>query len=514
MERRQRIFLFIVTTLVVIFAAVLMILKNTREQTLPAPVPIPTLDRTVPPQPPTQTPEAVETTPAPSGEARQTPTIDEQQVFYVAPDGKEENDGSEDHPWPLQYALDHPNDIMPGATIWLKEGEYTGPFTSLLQGEEGRPITVRAIPGQRAVLSSDELVIDIATSQYVNFWGLEIKPIENPRNPDLREDLRGSYGVRINQSKDSHHIKFINMIVHDMPAQGFGWWQANRDSEIYGSLIFFNGITQFEHGIYLHNTDGEKRIVDNIIFDNASHGIHAYGEKDYQKLNNITLEGNTVFNNGSIGFITNQGRYGVFKRNILVGGSSHEANNPVIRDNYTYFPGTVGEAFNLGYKAGSDHAVVENNYFAGGQVKLGGRNSDLMMDKNTIMGTGLFGGFNLASANNVMLQIKPVNSELFVRPNQHEPGRANITIYNWTLQDIVTLDAEDLERIDIKEGDRYELRNVQDYFEDVIEGTYDGSNIAVPMNNHTVAQPMGLSFKPPSTFPEFGVFVLLVTPGQ
>ncbi|NLG98361.1 MAG: hypothetical protein GX491_19275, partial [Chloroflexi bacterium] len=48
-----------------------------------------------------------------------------------------------------------------------------------------------------------------------------------------------------------------------------------------------------------------------------------------------------------------------------------------------------------------------------------------------------------------------------------------------------------------------------DYFGDVLEGTYDGKGLTIKMTGHSVAQPIGLKFKPDTTFPEFGVFVLI-----
>jgi hypothetical protein len=149
-----------------------------------------------------------------------TPALPGAKNYFVAPDGNKANDGSEEQPWELQYALNHPDIIQPGDTIWLRGGEYRGSYTLRLEGEEDRPITVRAVPGERAIVMNHDLVLDISTSSYVNLWGLEITATENSRDPVEREE--SAYGVRINQGKDSHHIKFINMIVHDMPAQGFG----------------------------------------------------------------------------------------------------------------------------------------------------------------------------------------------------------------------------------------------------------------------------------------------------
>lgn len=508
-EKNQKNFLIFIVGLVLLLAIALLVYRGIILRT-PA-VKTPTAIAFGTNQP---TPTAIQRTSTPfvpsntqtSPQITVTPSQEPVQVFYAAPDGSADGNGTKELPWSLQFVLNGPQQIQPGDTVFLVGGTYIGPFSAELDGAEGRPITIRAMPGERAILTSDELVLDIGETSYVNFWGLEIAPISNSRNSTTRSE--GAYGVRVNQGKPSHDIKFINMLVHDMPAQGFGWWQANTNSEIYGSLIFFNGVNQFDHGLYVHNSEGEKRITDNIIFDNASHGIHAYGEKDYQEINNLTIEGNTVFNNGSIGFSTTRQTWSTFKRNILVGGYQ-VAQNPVILDNYTYYPNGTGISFNLGYRAGTKDAVVENNYFAGGRIEMGGVNSEIKMEKNTILGFGINLISDFSASLNDMVRARPSQPRIFVRPNQYEPGRANITVYNWSKQEKITLSAEDLKDVQITAGEQYELHNVQDYFDDVIQGTYDGQSIDVPMINHSVAQPMGLSFKPQTTFPEFGCFVLI-----
>jgi hypothetical protein len=229
-------------------------------------------------------------------------------------------------------------------------------------------------------------------------------------------------------------------------------------------------------------------------------------------LNNIHIEGNTVFNNGSIGYSTSREMFGIYKRNILIGGMLI-AQNPVVKNNYTYYPNASGESLNLGYRAGSDHAIVKNNYFAGGSIEMGGTNNDLLVSENTFVGFGFASLSNVpAGGGNNWSIFSPGVDQIFVRPNQYEPGRANITIYNWHLLDTVTLGAEHLKGVEIRKGDRFRLHNVQDYFEDVISGVYNGESIEISMNGRSVAQPLGLDFKPDSTFPEFGAFVLIVEP--
>jgi hypothetical protein len=92
----------------------------------------------------------------------------------------------------------------------------------------------------------------------------------------------------------------------------------------------------------------------------------------------------------------------------------------------------------------------------------------------------------------------------FVRPNRFEPGRANIVIFNWNHVSSVDLDVS---KAGLKPGDGYEIHTAQDYFGDVKTGTFDGKPITVSMIDRSVALPVGVP-APPSTFPEFGVFVI------
>jgi hypothetical protein len=428
-------------------------------------------------------------------------------AFYVSTNGSSSSDGSASRPWSLAFALSHPSALRAGDTVWVRGGTYTGQFTSKLKGASDAPITIRAYPGERAILrNSGGPVLDIYQTTYVNFWGLEITGSFSTRSPSRSES---TYGIRTYQSGTSHNIKFINMIVHDTQAQGFGWWQAMTDSEVYGSLFYYNGTTQLDHGIYTTNASGTHAMVNNFFFDNASHGVHAYTESSSKALNNIYMEGNTLFNNGSIGYQTTKGTYGTYKRNILIGGTVR-VNNATVTNNYTYYPGSSGASLNLGYAAGSSNSRVTNNYFAGGEMDLGGSQSGLSMTGNTIFAPAGLGGFSTSTfPNNTYVSSKPKTLTVFVRPNKYEPNRANITIYNWPRQNTVSIGADSLGGVAMKAGDRYELRNVQNYFSDVITGVYDGKAIQVPMTGRSVAQPMGLSFKPASTFPEFGAFVLI-----
>jgi len=114
--------------------------------------------------------------------------------------------------------------------------------------------------------------------------------------------------------------------------------------------------------------------------------------------------------------------------------------------------------------------------------------------------------------NSTYIDSVPTGTKVFVRPNNYEPNRANIIIYNWDKANTVAVDVSSV----LNPGDSYELRSVQDYFGDVTTGVYGGGELIIQMTGRTSAKPIGYDqvtswyHNPlqPTTFPEFGVFVI------
>jgi hypothetical protein len=101
---------------------------------------------------------------------------------------------------------------------------------------------------------------------------------------------------------------------------------------------------------------------------------------------------------------------------------------------------------------------------------------------------------------------RPTGTWVFLRPNQYEPGRAHIIVYNWDQEASVSVDISSL----LPVGAGYEVRSAQDYLgSPVLSGTYNGGNLRLPMSGLQVARPIGYDYVPQSTAPEFNVFVLI-----
>jgi hypothetical protein len=233
-------------------------------------------------------------------------------------------------------------------------------------------------------------------------------------------------------------------------------------------------------------------------------------DETYDAIQNYALEGNVVFNSG----IDN---HNSASRNMLIGGDNGVlVKNCTIKNNYSYYPQTAeADTFNLGGYAGSKNTgssnnTVTGNYFVGGYTRITAPYTKLQFSGNTIYGKTA--GFTAAEfPSNTYQAARPSTNTIVVRLNEYDPERATIIIYNWQNLSDVTIP---LPAGLLSQGDSYELRNVQDYFSDIRKRTYDGGgSISIPMTGHTVAAPVGWKAAP-TTFPEFGVFVMLRTGGD
>lgn len=468
--------------------------------------------------------------------------------FYVSPTGSPSGDGSSTNPWDLQTALHHPAAVKPGSTIWLRggtypSGPYFGGFLSTLTGTADAPIVVRQYPGERATVTDHFY----AAGAYTWFWGFEITssaPTATGTDYEYLVLVYSGVGQR-----------FINLVLHDGSNTGVAsfapLYTTATQTTIHGCLIYNNG-THFnrDHGLYLQNdvATGSVTVTDNIVFNNEAFGLHVYSGLAGGALSGFHIEGNVFFGNGSISTPVNR------NNEILIGGAA-AASNIVVRDNYTYRE--VAPAFSpykmaaaIGYTGGSKangDVVLENNYFVGGlymnQWSSAAVRGNLFYDYAGPMVliepsvSGYTGGTNQFYGDSTTSSwMHPPNAAtdfatwktqtgfstpgsfgsgappnlVVVRPNQYEPGRANIIVYNWAQQATVSVDLAGVLNV----GDRYVVQNVQDFYgTPVASGTYGGGAIQLPMVGITPPAPIGRSFTPPPvTGPTFNAYVVMKTP--
>jgi hypothetical protein len=458
---------------------------------------------------------------------------------YPPPYGLTNGSGATDAPWDLATALagGHSHQLQAGDTVWIRGGTYPGNFRTALQGQPGSPIQFRQYPGERAIIDGS-LAASGSDLWFVGFEIMQSHPLQVVDRVLEANTVNG---------------RFINLVLHDAGFSGVSMADdAGSGVELYGCIIYNNGWRDnIDHGIYAHNsTAGTKSIRDNVVFNNFARGIQVY-EDGAATIQNFAVTGNIAFNNGTIA-------NGSTEVNLLISARALTTGMQAT-DNLLYFsPGEDGIQLRLGNYDVSDSALynkgidVENNFAVGGtlglemqyqwaqatvhnNVFIGNSGTDvvhtggpavnvydwsgnvyyrdpaaLAWAQNALeysfndwkLATGLGGSDSVISA-------LPTTT-VFLRPNQYEPGRAFIVVYNFGNDNPVNVDLSGI----VSPGHHYDIRNVQALFDAPVDsGTYGGGPVAIPMTGVTPPRPIGRS-SPRSaqrTGPNFDVFLVTST---
>jgi hypothetical protein len=427
--------------------------------------------------------------------------------WFAAPDGTPGGDGSLAAPWDLATALASPAALAPGSTLWLRGGTYAGAFTSTLTGTAEAPIVVRSYPGELAVLDgagSPDVTL-VLNGGYAWYWGLEV----------TNSGGNHTFGDRPNGlDVNGKFLKLINSYIHDgggnfMYASMTEPDQDSEGLELYGTLFYLQGVNpEYEgdrshgHAIYSQNFQSKKVLRENLVFNGFSWGIHCYAENpEKYVIDGFDFIGNVTFN-------TNSAKSGplVNGNDFLVGGyTGVYAANILLEENFSWAQGP-SNSVKLGYDVTQNqNVVIQGNHFAGG-FELGLWDS-VTMSGNTIYGD--YSGFEAASYPDNDFLAGPQGVEVFVRPNEYEPGRGHVIVYNGVDAATATADLSSV----LPVGSHYEIKNAQEPLgASLVEGTYDGAPVTLPLGELHPQQPVGL---PDAILPEeetgraFNVFLVL-----
>ena len=429
--------------------------------------------------------------------------------IFASPTGISSATGTIDDPLDLATALASTSIVQQGETLWLMEGTYRGSFTSNLRGTSLLPISVKPLPGKRAIIDGNNLSGSSALSikgEWTNYYGLEVMSSstthvssETGSNPT---DLVTNSGVTVT----GPNTKVINFIVHDNVGSGMNSWSNAPDSELYGNIIYNNGWTGPDrghgHAIYAQNNTGTKKLTNNIIFFGYGTGIHVYTEGG--QMNNFDVQHNTWFMTGA-----SDPRASQKKDNCLIGGFQ-PVNNLTLKNNLGYSENSRGTRLGYGGNVTSQDAVLADNYLNENFWVAGEWTSLDISNTSVFRGlTGSASSFiaNGASGNIVQSTPPGIGNKVFVKANDHDPRRARIVIYNH--DDAATVDV-DLNTV-LKTGEAYRIHSSFALFEaPMTEGVYDGSPVSIPMGTIAPPQPTGSNDVTDEDYPhkKFGVFIV------
>jgi len=377
------------------------------------------------------------------------PRVAEGQEHYVAPEGKAENAGTKDAPWDIGSALGGKQRIAAGSIIWLRRGRYVYPVRNSRQGgngfkvnvggAEGKPVHVRAVPGERVTIDGG---FDVA-GRYLWLWDLEFALADDwrPREP-APQGANTVFNVPtgVLNITGGTDVRIINCVSHHN-TMGVGFWKHVKHGEIHGCIIYDNGFVGADrpHGpaLYTQNQTGTPRLVtDNIIGGNFSLALQCYGSKIDEMVNDFVIEGNIEFapRKEARGRTYNQ-----------LGG--RQSRNMVFKGNFVY-----GFDVRLGTEAGQTgegNVIVRASY------------NGPTPEKNTLIRDPA--------------QSEPV---AMLRPNKYDPRRANLVVSNWSKAEKVEADLGAF----LKKGDKYRIMSPLDFYgRPLAEGVYDEKPVGIPM---------------------------------
>lgn len=249
-------------------------------------------------------------------------------TYYVAADGKADNDGSKEKPWPsVEYAL---SKVGGGHTIIVRPGIYRGPIQIVKQyaGTEEHPTVIKSEVKWEAVIigAPDHVISNADGCDWVVIDGFEA--------------MGGRYdGIKMNG--DYNTVR--NCWVHNNKAMGIAM-HNQKGGVIENNLIEFNGDhIQFDHGVY---ADGDGLTIRaNIVRHNASYGLHLY-----PSIKNSIIADNLVYGQ-------------VRRRGIIVACPEGGGKNMIVNN-------TVVENQPIAIWDGDGEAVVNNILVADGEVFL------------------------------------------------------------------------------------------------------------------------------------------------
>ena len=365
-----------------------------------------------------------------------------------------------------------------------------------------------------------------------NWWNLPVR--ERPTYSGKGANLEFNMGGQLIIAYGCEGVQLVNLYVHDnISGGGFGLWNPARNMLVYGNLLIRNGWEDkgrgHGHGCYIQNGwpddrfgDSVKTFRHNITAYNHSTGMKSYGSRPC--IRSTHFFGNIYFCNGMLSWTNGSANY-------LAGCGRNYMDDIVLKDNFFYQPdsitGDVGGTVYLGWGRKDKRTCVftGNHVFGGGSAAVTAfhwqsltftgntiyddkthlnvraeeeRMKNWVWDENTYYDNGkpkpLNGPQGAASfeewktqtgfdAKSKWLPEKPKGVQTFLTPNEFDPNRAHIVVYNWDHRPAVDLDLANF----LKKGDRFVIYDVLEYRgEPVAHGEYEGGTVSTEMRERKI----------------------------
>ena len=372
-------------------------------------------------------------------------------ILYVAPDGKDSNDGSEAKP--LRSIAKAVEKAQPGTAIRLKPGEYTPggsliAFIENLRGTADKPIWIGGMPGEaRPVLKGGNEAIHVVRGSYLVFHDMEITGAKgngfnfddggdfNDMNAASNIVFRGIYIHNIGSGGNQDNFKFSglnNYYVYDCEASFGGTGDSSGIDQVgcHNALITRNyfhdqggNAFQFKGGSF------DAVITQNLLVECGERAVIMGGTTDlelfrpslsatavnHEAVNIYTYSNVIIGTLAPFAFVSARNCYainntvispGYFLFRILQeGGVDGACRGNTVANNIFYYGNEVQEHINIGRNTEPETFVVKNNLFYNYDAPSSRFEiPDMMNFENSIFGVNP--GFLSVQNNNLQLSGK------------------------------------------------------------------------------------------------------------
>ena len=198
-------------------------------------------------------------------------------VFYIAPNGDNNNVGSEALPWRnLNHAV---YALKAGETVLVKNGTYQESLYINKSGLPGKPITYKAYLGHKPKIEINKKQLEgilIQGASYINVEGFEV--VYTAPGAEAAKGEQTDNGIDISNADSAlpHHINIKNNNVHGFPGGGI--------FTVLADYVTFEGNTVWGNAVWAKWGNSGISMYQNVDFDQKT-GYH------------MIIRGNTVYKN-------------------------------------------------------------------------------------------------------------------------------------------------------------------------------------------------------------------------
>lgn len=281
---------------------------------------------------------------------------DQQEVYYISPEGDDGNNGSIQSPWKtMQHASDH---ATPGSTVYLREGVYQQKVKITRSGlSSTKPTTFSSYPNEKAIIDGKGLsvhglegLIEVENASFITIQNFEIRNFTTAHADQVPS------GIYVHGAGGD--IQIVGNTIHEIAnvVQPKGPDLTGRDA----------------HGIAVYGTEHPAALQNILIQDNELYDLVLGSSESLAVNGNVdtfSILDNTIHDTDNIGIDL------IGYEGISADDNYDRARNGIVRGNEVY---DITSNYNPSYGT----TLPNDSHMAGGIYVDGG--TDHMIDQNRV----------------------------------------------------------------------------------------------------------------------------------